>query len=65
MINSSPRVLTQRIGRELRHKHPVLVFPYYINTREDEIIQEIVKDYNPSLITTIGLNRINNIKDYL
>lgn len=62
MINSSQRVSLQRIGRILRHKEPVLIFPYWTHTREEEIINELIKDYNPELITRI--NTIN-IKDYV
>jgi len=62
MLNSSQRIITQRIGRELRHKEPVLIFPYWINTREEEIINELIKDYNPNLISRIN---VTNIKEYV
>ena len=63
MINASDRMVCQRVGRILRHKEPVLIFPYYRNTREEEIINEIIKDYNPNLITRVF--SYNNIKQYL
>jgi len=63
MINSSQRVVTQRVGRELRHKEPVLIFPYWVNTREEEIINELIKDYNPELITKILPE--SNIKNFI
>lgn len=65
MINSSLRLLTQREGRILRHKEPVLIFPYWKYTREQEIIDEFIKDYNPKLITTLDTYSINNIKKYI
>ena len=65
MINSSDRLNIQRQGRILRHKSPVLIFPYFANTREQEIVDEIAKNYNPELITTLDINSINNIKKYM
>jgi superfamily II DNA or RNA helicase len=64
MINSSQRVSLQRIGRILRHKEPVLIFPYWAHTREEEIINELIKDYNPDLVFRVNTNNIN-IKDYV
>lgn len=57
-INSSERINKQKFGRLLRHKHPIIIIPYYKNTREEEIVKDIIKDYNPELI-----NIVNNIKD--
>lgn len=39
-INSSDIIVPQRIGRMLRHKSPVLIIPYYIGTREEEIVKD-------------------------
>lgn len=58
MINSSERMQFQRLGRILRHKEPVIVIPYYVNTREEEIVLKMTQNYNPQLVTTI-----KNIKD--
>jgi superfamily II DNA or RNA helicase len=57
-INSSERMQRQRLGRILRHKKPIIVVPYYRNTREEEIVQKMKRDYNPELITVI-----NDLKD--
>ena len=57
-INSSERMQRQRLGRILRHKSPIIIVPYYTNTREAEIVEEMKKDYNPELITVI-----NDLKD--
>ena len=63
MINSSQRMSLQRIGRILRHKSPVLIFPYWKSTREEEIIEELIKGYNPNLITK--LNSPFDIKSFI
>lgn len=65
MINSSDRITIQRIGRILRHKEPVLIFPYYVYTREQEIINKMLTNYNPELVIRLQVNNINDIKHYL
>lgn len=62
MINSSQRISLQRIGRILRHKNPILIFPYWVGTREEEIINKLVQDYNPELIVKV---KAESIKDNL
>ena len=62
MINSSERMQVQKIGRALRHKEPVLIFPYYVYTREAEIVKDIVEGYNPMLVEKLDINEIENIK---
>ena len=59
-INASETQIYQRIGRILRHKHPVIILPYYMYTREEEIIKgEILPIFNPDKIFTItGINEI-------
>lgn len=56
-INSSEIMAIQKIGRILRHKKPIIYILYYKNTREEEIVNEIIKNYNPELITVV-----NNLK---
>lgn len=52
--SSSCVVGAQRIGRSLRHKSPVIIMPYYKDTREEEIIRDsMLKDFNPDFIKTI------------
>ena len=53
------------VKRLLRHKSPVLIFPYFVDTREQEIMKEITKDYNPDLIYRVHPTLINNIKKWL
>lgn len=49
-LNSSEILTIQRIGRILRHKEPKIVIPYYIHTREEEIVEEMKQNYNQDLI---------------
>lgn len=49
-LNASELVSIQRIGRALRHKHPKIIIPYYVNTREQEIVEKMIEDYDKSLI---------------
>lgn len=57
-LNSSEIIVKQRLGRILRHKDPIIIIPYYKNTREEELVTKMLEDYNPELIKTI-----NNIKE--
>lgn len=59
-LNSSETIVKQRMGRLLRHKNPVLVIPYYKDTREEELVREMMADYNPDLVKVI--NEISEIK---
>lgn len=53
VLNSSDRLIKQKLGRLLRHEHPVLIVPYYIGTREEELVQTMLLDYNPDLVTVV------------
>lgn len=58
-LNSSDRMITQKLGRLLRHPDPILIIPYYKNTRDEEIVNKMLEDYNPELVTTItNLNQL-------
>ncbi len=50
-IGASKVVEAQRLGRILRHKNPLIIIPYFVGTREEEIVEEMLKNYNPSLLT--------------
>lgn len=52
-INSSEILIKQKNGRLLRHKNPVIIIPYYINTREEELVKQMLENYNPELVSTI------------
>lgn len=53
-INSSETIVKQRAGRLLRHPKPVIVIPYYRGTREEELVQKMLENYNPELVKTIN-----------
>lgn len=52
-LSSSEIIQVQRTGRALRHKHPVIIIPYYVNTREDEIVKKMLEGYNQEYIKEI------------
>ena len=52
-LSSSNIVIPQRLGRALRHKHPVIVVPYYVGTREQEIVEKMFEGYNKNFIKVI------------
>lgn len=54
-LNSSDRLITQKTGRLLRHPDPIIVIPYFVNTRDEEIVNKMKENYNPKLIKTIKL----------
>lgn len=51
--SASESIGPQRIGRSLRHKSPIIIMPYYESTREEEIVQEMIKDFNKDFIKTM------------
>lgn len=53
-FSSSEVVIPQRLGRAMRHKSPVIIFPYYKGTREEEIVMDYIKDFNKDCIKTIN-----------
>ena len=58
MLNSSERMIKQKLGRLLRHPKPVIIIPFFLGTRDEEIVNKMLQDYNPDLVY-----RINNIKE--
>ena len=57
-LNSSERMIIQKMGRLLRHPNPIIIIPYFKNTRDEEIVIKMCENYNPELVFTI-----NSIKD--
>ena len=53
-------MIIQKGGRILRHWEPVLIIPYFIGTRDEEIKDKMIVNYNPKLIKTI--DNLNEIK---
>ena len=59
-LNSSEIITRQRIGRLLRHKKPVIIVPYFKNTREEELVEKMIEEYNKDSVITI--NKADEIK---
>lgn len=57
-LNNSERMIKQKMGRLLRHKEPILIIPYFKNTRDEEIVNKMTEDYNPENIKVV-----NDLKD--
>ena len=53
-LNSSETIVKQRMGRLLRHKNPVLIVPYFVGTRDEELVGKMLENYNPKLVTVIN-----------
>lgn len=51
-LNSSETIVKQRAGRLLRHPNPIIVIPYYVGTREEELVNKMLENYNPELVST-------------
>lgn len=58
-LNGSDTLTKQRIGRILRHKKPIIIVPYYVETREEELVELMKKLYSKDKI-----HIIYNIKKY-
>ena len=59
-MNASEIIVKQRCGRGLRHKKPVFIVPYYEHTREAELVDKIIENYNKDRVITI--HNLNEIK---
>lgn len=53
-LNSSERMIAQKLGRLLRHEEPIIIIPYYKYTRDEEIVKKMCENYNIDLVTTIN-----------
>ncbi len=58
-LSSSEICMPQRLGRSLRHKSPIIIMPYYKDTREEEILEKYLEGFNKDYIKTI--HSINEI----
>ena len=52
-INASETIQIQRVGRALRHKNPILIIPFFRDTREEELVRKWMESYNKDLIKVI------------
>ena len=59
-LNSSEIVVKQRVGRILRHKHPIIVIPYFKDTREEELVEKMIEEYAKDSI--ISVNSIDDVE---
>lgn len=59
-LNSSEIVVKQRIGRVLRHKYPIIIVPYFKDTREEELVQKMIEEYSEDSV--INIDTIYDIK---
>lgn len=58
-LNGSEKLGIQRIGRTLRHEKPVLIVPFFKNTRDEEIVRKMFVGYNKErIICTTNLSEI-------
>lgn len=60
VLNSSDRIIKQKLGRLLRHPNPIIIIPYYEHTRDEELVNKMIEDYNTDLVEKI--TDINKIK---
>ena len=44
-FSSSEISVVQRQGRLLRHKNPIIVLPYYADTREEELVKTYIEGF--------------------
>lgn len=49
-LNSSETIIKQRTGRLLRHPNPVIVIPYFKDTRDEELVSKMLENYNMDLV---------------
>lgn len=61
-LNSSEIITKQRTGRLLRHKHPVIIIPYYMNTREEELAHKMIEEYDKKHVYNVTLEYIKALK---
>ena len=59
-LNSSEIVVKQRVGRILRHKSPIIIIPYFKDTREEELVEKMIEEYSKDSI--IIIDNVNDIK---
>jgi superfamily II DNA or RNA helicase len=59
MLNSSERMIIQKLGRLLRHKEPVVIIPYYVGTRDEELVKKMTENYKTTII-----NDLNSFKQW-
>lgn len=59
-LSSSRIVVRQRMGRLLRHKDPIMIIPFFVHTREEELLYLILEEYKKESVKVV--NKIEDIK---
>jgi superfamily II DNA or RNA helicase len=62
-LNASETITIQRSGRILRHTKPLIIIPYYINTRDEQLMNKMIQNYDPNMI--VKINDLNELKEHL
>lgn len=62
-MNSSEIYTKQRSGRILRHKKPIIIIPYYVNTRDEQLMNKMILNYDQDMI--VKIHDINELKKHL
>lgn len=57
-LSSSELIIKQRLGRILRHRKPLIIIPFWKNTREEEVVTKMLQDYNPTLVKTKNITEL-------
>ena len=52
--NSSSIMIVQKIGRLLRHDNPIIILPFFRDTREQEIVEKMLENFNENNIKITG-----------
>lgn len=60
-LNSSEIIVKQRVGRILRHKSPVIIIPYFVNTREEELVEKMIEEYSSESVKVINSLKLNDL----
>lgn len=53
-LNSSEIITKQRSGRLLRHKSPIIIIPYFKDTREEELVEKMIEEYSKDSVKVIS-----------
>lgn len=62
-LNASQTLQVQKSGRILRHPKPVIIIPYYINTRDEQLVVKMIQNYDQDMI--VRLTDLNELKEHL
>lgn len=57
-LNSSDKMIIQKTGRALRHPSPVIIIPYFVNTREEDLVTKMCENFNKNKITKLNYKNL-------